>query len=220
MHGVTFFCLFHQCSVLFLPSGWRSSSGGSFRSLALYFLLFSLFNIWQVWHFTIQCFHWGVEHSLRYFPANLLFFISRKPTSSGSRVLIFSLLSLAWSPCAKVLVCALMESHCCGDWDSCSRTSLLRGLQTSQESNEENWELWGKLRAAWFHGFGICCVKGSYGSIGDDGLILILNTSKIFCVIKPMVVMFAPLREGHKTPLEPSGWSASGSWTVISKRVW
>lgn len=104
------------------------------------FCYFLSVNIWQVWHFTIQCFHRGVEHSLRYFPANLLFFISRKPTSSGSWVLIFSLLSLAWSPCAKVLVCALMESHCCGDWDSCSRTSLLRGLQTSQESNEENWE--------------------------------------------------------------------------------
>lgn len=33
--------------------------------------------------------------------------------------------------------------------------------------------------------------EGSYGSIGDDGLILILNPSKIFCVIKVMVVMFA-----------------------------
>lgn len=79
--------------------------------------------------------------SLRYFPANLLFFVSRKPRSAGRWVLIFSLLSLAWSPRAKFLVCALVESLCCGGWDSCFQDFPAETLANKLGKQ------WGKLRA-------------------------------------------------------------------------
>lgn len=124
-----------QCLI---PTQWlKELQWMLLQKSALLFFLFSLFNIWQVWHFKVQCFHQGVEHSLRYFHANLLFFISRKPRSAGRWVLIFSLLSLSWSPWAKFLVCALMESLCCDDWDSCSQDFPAEGLANKP----------GKLRA-------------------------------------------------------------------------